>query len=202
MPIQFFCAACRQPIEVDDVLAGRPVTCPYCGKVVTAPLSTDAGVRPLAEAAPPAEAGPTAPPVDTGGWTAPIDAPPPLPPASGGKLGWIALILAVGFVFSLAAFLLSTAATAAKELPPNPTREEITRFFEKRIEENPRLQALSVATICVVPILGICLAIAALVRRSTPRWPAITALALISSFYLLICLSAVLQAGMLAGRDG
>jgi hypothetical protein len=45
MAIQFFCAACHQPIEVDDDAANQSVTCPYCRKVVTAPFSSDPSVR-------------------------------------------------------------------------------------------------------------------------------------------------------------
>lgn len=37
MAIRFQCAACSQPIEVDDEWALRTVACPYCRKTVTAP---------------------------------------------------------------------------------------------------------------------------------------------------------------------
>lgn len=37
MAIRFPCPDCRQPIEVDDVWALRPVICPYCRKTVVAP---------------------------------------------------------------------------------------------------------------------------------------------------------------------
>ena len=44
MAIQFFCVACRQPIEVDDVMANQTVTRPYC-RSRTAPAATDATFR-------------------------------------------------------------------------------------------------------------------------------------------------------------
>lgn len=37
MAIRFQCAACSQPIEVDDEWALRAVACPYCRKTITAP---------------------------------------------------------------------------------------------------------------------------------------------------------------------
>lgn len=37
MAIRFQCAACSQPIEVDDEWAMRLVACPYCRRTVTAP---------------------------------------------------------------------------------------------------------------------------------------------------------------------
>jgi len=40
MAIRFHCAACSQPIEVDDEWALKLVACPYCRKTVTAPAET------------------------------------------------------------------------------------------------------------------------------------------------------------------
>lgn len=41
MSIRFQCAACQQPIEVDDEWAAKIVTCPYCRKtVIAAPETT------------------------------------------------------------------------------------------------------------------------------------------------------------------
>jgi hypothetical protein len=40
MAIRFHCAACNQPIEVDDEWALRTVACPYCHKTVTAPAQS------------------------------------------------------------------------------------------------------------------------------------------------------------------
>ncbi|UCF34069.1 MAG: hypothetical protein JSV78_01940 [Phycisphaerales bacterium] len=43
MAIRFHCAACNQPIEVDDEWALRTVACPYCRKTVTAPAESTLG---------------------------------------------------------------------------------------------------------------------------------------------------------------
>ena len=38
MPIiKFFCSHCGEPIELDDVFAGRQIKCPYCFNVLTVP---------------------------------------------------------------------------------------------------------------------------------------------------------------------
>jgi hypothetical protein len=43
MAIRFHCAACNQPIEVDDEWATKTVACPYCHKTVTAPHESTLG---------------------------------------------------------------------------------------------------------------------------------------------------------------
>lgn len=40
MAIQFQCAFCKQPIEIDDEFASSAVGCPYCKKTVTAPAGS------------------------------------------------------------------------------------------------------------------------------------------------------------------
>jgi len=58
MAIRFHCAACSQPIEVDDEWASKLVGCPYCRKTITAPAAST-----LYDAAPI----PTATPLSLGG---------------------------------------------------------------------------------------------------------------------------------------
>jgi len=46
MAIRFQCAACSEPIEVDDHWARQVVRCPYCQRTVTAPGESNAsGIR-------------------------------------------------------------------------------------------------------------------------------------------------------------
>jgi endogenous inhibitor of DNA gyrase (YacG/DUF329 family) len=40
MTIQFQCASCGNPIEIDDEWGGKAVACPYCRKSVTAPMDS------------------------------------------------------------------------------------------------------------------------------------------------------------------
>src|SRR5215475_7039189 len=73
MSIQFYCARCSQPIEVDDPLAGRQARCPHCREVAVVPMQStyDPGA-PLPP--PPPLASPIAPTRDASGPTT-----PPLP---------------------------------------------------------------------------------------------------------------------------
>jgi len=54
MAIQFQCAFCKQPIEVDDEYASRAVGCPYCKKTVNAPDCSTLGDKPYVPMASPA----------------------------------------------------------------------------------------------------------------------------------------------------
>jgi hypothetical protein len=40
MAIRFQCPSCRQPIEIDDPWAEKPVACPFCRKTVLAPAES------------------------------------------------------------------------------------------------------------------------------------------------------------------
>ena len=40
MAIQFQCASCGEPIEIDAEWAGKPVACPYCRRTVLAPTES------------------------------------------------------------------------------------------------------------------------------------------------------------------
>jgi hypothetical protein len=76
MAIRFQCAACGQPIEIDDEWALRAVACPYCRKTITAPAEStlpDPAHIPVAVPLASSLGGPMdgfAPP---GGLTAPLD---------------------------------------------------------------------------------------------------------------------------------
>lgn len=62
MAIQFRCAACQQPIEVDDQYANQSAECPYCRKVITVPGISTLADQPPAAARPSAAMPPVAPP--------------------------------------------------------------------------------------------------------------------------------------------
>ncbi|MCP4249956.1 MAG: hypothetical protein GY778_23180 [bacterium] len=95
MAIQFPCPSCRQPIEIDDEWASKPVSCPYCQKMVTAPESST-----LSPEAGPAWAAPGSPPVATGMAglaTTPVEA------AMANPIARVALILACAALGALIA---------------------------------------------------------------------------------------------------
>lgn len=54
MAIRFLCAACNQPIEVDDEWASRLVACPYCRRTVAAPAQSTLEMSALVPEASPA----------------------------------------------------------------------------------------------------------------------------------------------------
>ncbi len=66
MVVQFRCTSCEKPIEVDDEVAGRQVTCPYCHDVVDAPAESTYEPEPVAR-----PAGPSPPPSPSSGTQAP-----------------------------------------------------------------------------------------------------------------------------------
>ena len=56
MAIQFSCASCGQPIEIDDEWGGKTVACPFCHSRVLAPVESqlpDTEFVPTASAVPP-----------------------------------------------------------------------------------------------------------------------------------------------------
>ncbi|HKQ47467.1 MAG TPA: hypothetical protein VJZ71_05320 [Phycisphaerae bacterium] len=191
MAIQFFCVACRQPIEVDDEMANLTVTCPYCRKVVTAPAVTE-GVM--------LENPPVASPSGTGGLPGTMPYAPTRP--SGTNIwSWISLGC-VSFSLIVLAVLLGLFASLAKGLGANPTPQEMSKFFAEEISKRPGIQALGMAGICFTPILGLVAGIVALVRRTPPRWPAVIALAVSGLFILLLCLNLVFSAMAMGGKQG
>ena len=76
MAIQFRCAGCSQPIEVDNQFAGKTAQCPYCQRIITVPVEStlESNTPTLARPAPGGMSGP--PPVPS--------VPPPLPDYAGG----------------------------------------------------------------------------------------------------------------------
>lgn len=101
MAIRFQCAACSEPIEVDDQWARQVVRCPYCQRTVTAPAES---TLPAIDQIPVANAVTTQKPVGPVGNVGPIGAlpPQPPPPTATNRSAVAALILAflaVGFLF-------------------------------------------------------------------------------------------------------
>jgi drug/metabolite transporter (DMT)-like permease len=157
MPIQFNCPACGQPIEVDDVIAGRSASCPYCSKVVQAPsestLTPPASARPIGSPPEGAARGPAYPP------------PPPRPTESGLHVGapppnlvaarlwgWRALLCSVGVLLLLGAVFFQVAIAMTDVVqqeyggspPTTITAEDSARIrrlaqeeMERRFNERP-----------------------------------------------------------------
>lgn len=192
MPIQFFCPACRQPIEVDDEVANQTVTCPYCQKVVMAPPRSDPTIRHSApDARLPEPVGPIPPGIER-------LAPPAGPPTGPNKLAWASLLCVIVCVISwvcLNVVILKMIGPVTQPLTPQDAQKRLS----EATSAHPALTILLVISFvggCVVPLAGIGLAIAALFSKRSPRWPAIVALCILGVLLVIACLNVV---GQLAG---
>lgn len=191
MAIQFFCVACRQPIEVDDVMANQTVTCPYCHKVVTAPAASEVGLQ---------ESSPVARTTSSLTDPAPMEYATPIPQRPN-TLSWVALGC-TSLSLIIYAVLIGTAISIAKGVGPNATPAEAQKRVQQEIQKRPGMQALSIVGSCVAPVIGIISGIVALVRRTPPRWPAVTALVFYGLVIMLSCLGFVFAISTAGGKPG
>jgi hypothetical protein len=153
MAIQFFCVACRQPIEVDDNMANQAVTCPYCRA-----------------------------------------------PQGRNTLSWASLGCVVAS-FAIIAILTGVGISIARGIDPNTPPQEIGKKINEELQKRPGVQVMSIVGTCVLPVVGVICACAALFRRTPPRWPAIVSLVLCGGLAILACLGLVVGlAG--AGKPG
>ncbi len=189
MSIQFRCESCSQPIEVDDDGAGQWVACPFCGQTSRAPMTSDAGIQvDVPVAAPQVGLG-------QGGFaTAPM--PTPAVETRRCVLGWIALACLGVCMLSLCV-LMSVVVPVVADLGANADPATIQKaVVEKQLAS---LWATLAGFLCsLTPAAGLTLAIISLARRESPRWPAITALA-ISAFMAVIVCFGVLAQSMVPG---
>lgn len=206
MAIQFFCAACHQPIEVDDDAANQSVTCPYCRKVVTAPFSSDPSVRmPGGERV--REAGPLghAPQPAADGTLSPLNYGTPTPqlPAGRNTIGWVAFVFAILSLICIIATTIVYGSWIASEGIKTPAE------VQKRLGEvqssgqaPPALMTASgMACLGVVAYLtALVTGIIGVVNKKQPRWPAIVAVVVVVGSVLLLCGMTCLQS--MANRTG
>ncbi|MFH1417007.1 MAG: hypothetical protein ABII12_01790 [Planctomycetota bacterium] len=192
MVIQFRCTHCGQPIEVDDDMAGKAVTCPYCSKVATTPAETDMSVR--------ADAPPAGMP-EAGGSLPYALSPPPKPSI----LPWLALgCVVLSVLFVIYAAIAGKSVTEGLNMQPKTQDEAevLGKTIEERVSAKPSLRVASILGVCAMPVLGVILAIVALVKRSRPRWPAITALCLLGLAIVGGCVAVVMQMSAMSGAAG
>lgn len=189
MAIQFQCVACRQPIEVDDEMADQAVTCPYCRKVVTAPAVSERDLVSGASAARPAQER-----IGSLG-------PPSIPGVTGTNvLSWMSLGCISGSLICFSIFL-GFAVSIAKNFDAQKFEQaEFNKALQEELAVRPGMQAAGVLGSCVFPACGVLLAIIALIKRTPPKWPAITSLAISGLVILLMCFGIMLQASQLANQ--
>lgn len=149
MPIQFPCAGCSNPIEVDDVFAGKAAQCPYCNRVVTVPMEStlSSGDIPVARPGTPPQ-----PPTDAYG-----NPTPPLPPLHVGytttlaqrsatTYGNVALFCTIVMAAMLGTFLYFVVGIYLELIPPAAmtqpvvlNQEEIERKFMEIAPTKPAI---------------------------------------------------------------
>lgn len=203
MPIQFRCAGCSQPIEVDNQFAGKSAQCPYCQRVITVPAETTLDAVPPIPARPAAGTG-TPPPI-------PI-APPPFPGIGGTNLpesvatprslhadpredsargfGNFALIF-VGLALALLiAQVIFSVAGLTSEMArlgtTNPTPEQMQGIMQKLAMEKPLLAAFGVGSL-FFGMLGLILGAVSWRQWPASNWRAWLSMGVGGLFMLCIC---------------
>ncbi len=187
MAIQFFCVACRQPIEIDDEFANQTVTCPYCRKVVTAPATTDQTIQDNPPIAAPSDVATTP--------ASPTIASEALPRKN--VLGWTSLV-SVSVTLVIIAILIGIQVSIFKSLPPDTRPQDASKAINEEIQKRSGVVFLSILGSCVTPLIAVVCGIVGLVKRERPRWPAITSLVICGLMILFMCVVlsfAVMAAG-------
>lgn len=171
MAIQFQCPGCSQPIEIDDVFAGRNVGCPYCKRVVTAPSQSTLEIPATPVARPASSTAPPLPP--QGGFGSP---PPPAPPTSrertaqrlgnfGLGAGCVSFLVFALLMFNLMSIVLSK---LANEGIVQPTREDIEKVLGS-MQNEPWLLWCTMGSI-VFAVIGLALSLTSLAMHARGNW--------------------------------
>jgi len=172
MAIQFHCAGCNNPIEVDDDYAGRTAACPYCNKVVTVPqtstLDPDAPVvaRPAAGAA-----GPSAPPLPAA-QTLHVGPAGTLAEEAAATYGNYGLICAALAVVLIGAAFVSLATALIPEFSQVPQSQPSREWMMEILTSNPPPTWVPAAMLgaSFFSIVGLALSITSLRRCRRKNW--------------------------------
>ncbi len=191
MALQFNCSSCGRPIEVDDELARRQVTCPYCRRVVTAPAADSAGVAaegPAVISGSDAALAPMMPAAEDG------PAPPTNWPAT------VALLCAAGTVLCFAAASVIVARIAFDVAPDGDITTHQSEIQE-RFLHHPAAVLLELGVL-VFALGGLVLSIIGLRRGPSRKWQALVGLAvcgLITAYGCVVTIASVLAGGSAGG---
>lgn len=175
MPIQFQCAGCGQPIEVDDAHAGQAAQCPYCRRVVTVPQETTLAAQPVAARA----AG--LPPLPTG---AAGRGPLVVAARSWGAYALVCTLLAWGLYVGLSVFLMPE---LMRRIPPETASVELVqKELNEILTGRPWLAALPCGTV-FFGLIGAVLSVVSVSYSRRQNWPGLGALCLSGLLTLLLC---------------
>lgn len=208
MPIQFNCPACSQPIEVDDLVAGKSARCPYCSKVVQAPgqstLNQAAAARPVA---PPRPAYPPPPVPGSSAEGLHVGAPPPMlllsqrwaRPAIFCTLLVVVLMGVVGVQLVMASTRVIEKEYAGRDLPTTLTAEEKERMRQALGDELEGMPWVALVGFLaeLLAIVGLACGARSLSYWRPGNWRGYTSVAVCG--LLLLCTGASLIFGLLGG---
>src|SRR5262245_10651089 len=162
MAIQFGCASCGKPIEVDDEFALQAVTCPYCRAVVKAPSAGLAGGPPMAAPVPPMPGGVRP---EVMGYS---PAAPPLP----NRFATAGLMFAIVILLCLCVSMGSLFSEVQKKFPDGKVNQSQMQEVMQEAVKKPMFMACS-WTIVTAAVIGLILSILGLTRRQGRKWQAV-----------------------------
>jgi len=211
MAIQFHCAGCGQPIEVDDEYAGRVAVCPHCRQVTSVPSASTFTPGGGASPREPEMGAPVGGGTDGGGvprvppTPSPVDVSPA--PRRGQGLAHYAFICTAitGLLFLVvvvASMKLALQHGSLATRPSGPDLEQLMKELQSS-SISPWLSAAGCGMLFFA-VCGLALAIAALVRRSGLGTGTIVGLAFCLLFCggVLVCNCVSVFVSMLVGAGG
>ena len=201
MAIQFRCAKCAQPIEVDDVYAGQTAACPYCRHVINVPAESTLDRAPITAKPADGETRPDA--VESGDAFTPT---PDIPtPYSGAALhvgpdpsrkertartyGNYALICTILVSLLFVSFIVVAIAYMAGEMLQDPSSQpspERMMEIQQKLAENVWLAAMPFG-MAFFALAGTALGITSLTQNSRGNWRAIVSVSICGLFVLCTC---------------
>ena len=194
MPIQFHCPQCGQPIEVDDDAANQPVTCPHCRRISSAPAATAPNFDPRPRPA----AGPQARPSAGMPYGGPTARDASAAPIEVNKLAWWSLYL-IGGALVLMIPLMVSAAIKAQNMPATTNPTQLMEAMEAQQPSHPVMKVIQALASCILPLAAGAVAVAALIRGGSPKWPAYTTLGILGAGALVFCIMISLVAAATSG---
>ncbi|MCA9244004.1 MAG: hypothetical protein KDA32_08630 [Phycisphaerales bacterium] len=183
MAIQFACKNCDAMIEVDEDMAGRAVTCPYCERVTTAPDEPVETTRPVLEAPP------LAPQT-----VASIQAVRESAVRRYGVFGAICAVFAAACLLTAVFILLPIMLKAPSEMREDP--EQMQRFLIEKLSGSPMQGVPFAAAVGMVffSLAGLTLGVISLTQSGGKDWAGWIATIVAGGLVLMFCGSLALAA--------
>ncbi|MFO0837137.1 MAG: hypothetical protein U1D55_01315 [Phycisphaerae bacterium] len=179
MSIQFPCAGCGQPIEVDEIHAGAQAACPYCRRVMAVPsASTLASDVIQARGAEPTET--------------PMNAKARASARGWGNASLACAMVALGCVVFQAAIGVGVALDLSRKSEQRPTQEEMMKSLAESSWYPYMMTTTILAALCA--LMALLLGIASVAQRANIR--GYLGLAIGAAMMLLMCGSLIATAAM------